>query len=202
MTGLPDGWDASVQRIAGWCAKTHWGETPLLTLDDRYDAALDGIITHLSSHGWPGGGVKDLFRAGSAAITQAGRESVKHLLNRGYWTVSVPAPPDAIAEFVTDKIGVRQIAWSLPEAEWHAIWALAEVMKRDGGYREAAALLGISEAAIAARLKKARVIARALWVAPGETPRGRYVSNRGPRGSSRKSRYQEWKYRADKRAAA
>lgn len=177
VSELPEGACKSMERIAQRCAATFPGAW-VLGLAGRYDAALMAITEYAGEHGWPAGDLKPLFRAGSTAISRATRQAQRHLpLDLGSWR-EPPGLADSLAEAVTDRIGIRQLVRALPDAEWEAVWALAEVMKLGGGYRDGAALLGISAAAMSARLSRARQQARELWVAPGETPTGRFCARR------------------------
>ncbi len=170
MTGLPEGWDQSAERIAWHCARTRRGDTPGLSLDDRHDAALDGIIELVAEHGWPAD-EGNLFRAGFAAIKREAYEHFKHVRRWTFW-YEPPGTLDPIAEKITDKLAVWQVAWELTETQWAAVWALAEVGKRGGTWRDAADLLGKSPASYRTALYEARKRCRGLWLAPDETPRG------------------------------
>jgi|HubBroStandDraft_6_1064221.scaffolds.fasta_scaffold1022290_2 hypothetical protein len=185
MTGLPEGWEESAERIAWHCARTHRAETPLLTLDARYEAALDGLVEYTEAHGWPAD-LKPVFRAAANAIGRAGDEAVRHITFWSYW-YPAPGTLDSLAENVTDMLGVRQLVWVLPDHEWEAIWALAEQMKRGGDWRDAARMIGVSDTCMKARLARARARCRAEWAAPGETVRPYHPSRRGAR-----SRYRTW----------
>lgn len=184
----------SMERIARHCSRTYRGSTPLLTIDDRIEAALDGIVEYVHEHGWPRED-KDLFRAGSAAIEHAAGESVKHLTRGNFWVRPRPNE-DPLAEMVTDRIGVWQVAWSLTEKEWAALWAVAEAMKWDGSRADAAALLGVPVGRLSENLSRARRKCRAAWLAPGETPRGSYhAQHNGKISKIQKSRYNREYYR-------
>lgn len=180
----------SIERIAWHCARHSRGSTPRLTLEERYEAALNGIVERVHAEGrWPDK-VQMLFTAGSDAIWRENHERGKNLHHAAYW-LGTHGEPDEIAEQITDRIAVHEITWLFSREQWEAVWALAEVQKRDGSIREAAALLGISDSALVNRLLYARQKARAAWVAPGETPRGMYR----PARDGVKTRWQAWKIR-------
>jgi len=174
VTRLPEGWDQSAERIAWYCAKARRGDTPALTLSARHEAAFTGIIDHIAGHGWPEGDDGPLFRAAWAAIAHEAHEAGKHVRHWSFW-YEPPGVADPIGEAVTDKIGAWQVAWSLTEHQWAVVWALTEAIKRGGTWRDAAASLGMSPGAYRMTLHVARKKARALWVAPGETPPGHWA---------------------------
>jgi hypothetical protein len=173
----------SMERIAMHTARVHYSSPrPGWGLMERYDAALDALVEFVTENGWPAND-KPLFNAAGNGINKADRERVKHIAHRAFW-VEPPGADDAIAEAVTDKIGIRQLCWAFTESEWQAVWALAEAIRRGGDYRAAAASLGLRDAVFQQRLYMARKRAFRLWVAPGETPRGRYA----PMGGASRSR--------------
>lgn len=179
----------NMTRISWHCARTSHPSAYRLTLDDRQETALDGIIEYVVDNGFPNQ-VNPLFRAGTAAIQLAVFRAGAPLRPRGmsYW-VEPPAPQDAIAEAITDKIAVWEICWALSDIEWGAVWALAEAYRRGGGLNEAAAILGVHKVMLESRLAVARRRARSLWVAAGETPpRRMYHPNR----NGTRSRYGWW----------
>lgn len=183
---LSDAQGESMTRIAHHCSNTHRGVT--LTRDERYEAALSGIAEYLTDNGWPDP-VKPLFLAGTAAISREAHERVKHLPHSSYWH-EPPGNHDAMAEQISDKIGVHQLCYALSDTQWAAVWALAEVKRRGGSISEAAALLGIPESTVTNTLTAARRLARGLWIAPGETPAWRSWQA----GSRQKrARLDEWK---------
>lgn len=167
MGALPEHWEKDVGRIARMSAARFRGGA-IFTHAERVDLAEGGIIEYVSENGWPDGD-KPLFRAADNAIRHEEREYLKHLKHGRYW-YEVPGISDPIGEAITDKIAVWQIAWAFTDGQWAAIWALAEVMKTGGGRREAARLLGMNVNAFALQISLARKRARALWVAPGDTP--------------------------------
>lgn len=172
MDGSGCAWFDSAERIARHEACTFRGP-PVLTLDDRFDAAMDGIVAYVHAHGWPDDDLHPVFQAATNAIGRATDERAKHLHYWSYW-YEPPADRDSLAENVADRIGVQQLTYALTKGEWAAVWALMEAGRVGAGYEVAAAMLGISPAALATRLSTARQTARKLWVAPGETPRGQY----------------------------
>lgn len=180
----------SMMRIAQHCASTHRGQTSAMSLTDRYEAALSGIAEYLCDHGWPDGELKPLFLAGANGITRESRarDMFRHLRHWSYW-YEPPGSADALGEKITDRIAVHQLCWAMPEDQWGAVWAVAEVMRRDGTMSDAAALLGIGTGLLSNRLTRARRTARRLWVAPDETPPGFYQPGNHDKGS----RLQEWK---------
>jgi hypothetical protein len=192
VTAGEDHWTESARRIAWHCARTTPVLNPAFPPADRYEAALDGIIAYAARYGWPEDSLKPVFRAGSNAIGHENDERTKHLPHGIAW-LPVPGQRDQLAEDVTDRVGIWQLCQLFTDTEWAAVWALAEVLKYGGGYREAAALLGLQDGTIAARLWTARGKARANWVAPGDSPVPRYDRHRGRPGT--RPRYQRWKYR-------
>lgn len=198
MTGLPEGWAESVSRIARMCASRTWAGGAL-TYTERADVAAGGILDHIAERGgWPEGSVKELFRAGDSAIKREAREQAKHIRHLSYWT-EPRGSADPIGENVTDRVAVWQVTWALTDGQWAAIWALSEVMKRGGGRHEAAALLGANVNAFGLQLSLARKRARALWVAPGDTPPRLWAAD--PKGDSRCSPGAELRRRTRERAA-
>lgn len=195
MCLTPDGWWESANRIATHCAITH-PSPPYLTREERTDAALDSIVQHVHDHGWPTIDLHPVFQAGSNGIDRATHQRAKHLTRGHYW-VEPSGHPDALAEHVTDRIAIWQLCWIFTQAEWEAVWALAEVMRHGGKHSAAASLLGITDAAFAQRLLLARRRAAALWIAPGETPSRRYYASH----NSKPTRYQTWRYNQTRRAA-
>lgn len=180
--GLPDGWCESAERIAGYSASHHRGQNRWLTHQEKREAALDAIIEHVHDHGWPAPGesFRPLFYAAANGIARANYDRHMHPRHWSYWH-PVPSEQDALAERVTDRIGVYQLLDALGDKERDAVLALAEVLKdtsihqRKGSpeptaTEQAAALLGVDRAVYGWRLKAARKKARSLWVAPGDTP--------------------------------
>lgn len=149
MSELPDGWFDRVQSIAGYCAGGRYSPGSL-PLDERFDAALDAILAELAANGWPGN-LHVLFRAGNTGVANAEYEGRKHVA-RGHLWIRPAGADDALAEAITDKIAVWQVAWSFTEVQWRAVWALAEAIGSGGGYREAIAISGLSPTAFTKRL--------------------------------------------------
>jgi hypothetical protein len=195
---LTDEQCAVVERIARTCSRRHRAEAPLLTLDDRYDAALDGIIEHVHEDGWPGT-EKPLYAAGSLAITRAHRESWRHLRRWSYW-YEPPGAADALGEAITDRIAVWEIAWMLSEEQWRAVWAMGEAIRRGEGKRTAASLAGMSHTVFTEHLHRARRRCLAVWCAPGEHVQPYYAS-RGNKVSKIHAAIDKRRER-DRRAAA
>lgn len=164
---LPAGWDESIGRIARHCAKTNPSDINRywLTEEARYDAALFSITQYIADHGWPES-MKPLFQAGSNGVYNAVHETRKHVFYWAHWD-GHHLGRDHLAEAITDRVAVRQLLRVLNPSERDAVEALAWTLDR-GGYKAAAALLGISDAAMAQRLTYARKTARTLWCAPGE----------------------------------
>ena len=170
---LWEGWWDRAESIAGFAAKAPV-EGAWLGFPERKDAAMDEIIEEITElGGWPAD-VNVLFRAGQRGAKRAAYEARKHVVYGGFFWVGVPGPNDYLAENVTDRIAVWQIAWGLREIDWEALWALSEVMKWGGSQAEAAALVGLPLAVYQQRLLVARRRAYRLWICPDETPRGRY----------------------------
>lgn len=170
---VSEGWYDSIDRISWYCAKAHRAQTPLLTLSQRHDAALDGIIEWVHQHGIPTSDAP-LFRAARAAIEAEAHHSLKHL-NHGHFWVEPPGITDPIGETVTDKVAAWQIAWALTEHQWNVVYALTEAYRRGLTWHEAAAALDMKPGAYRQILMVARKKARELWVAPGDTPRGHWA---------------------------
>lgn len=167
-----DIWE-SAERIAWYCARSRRAATPMMTLADRREAAFIGIVDHVAEHGWPDDD-GPLFRAARAAIERESHETIKHVIHGHFWCEG-PGVTDPIGEAVTDRIGVHQVTWIFTEHQWRVVHALAEVLKREGTWRDAAALLEMSPGAYRQILYVARQKARGAWVAPGETPRGHWA---------------------------
>lgn len=177
---LPDGWAESIQRIAWHCARTWRGDISRLGAQDRFEAALSGIIDWLIDNDWPGidGGAEEtgfgaLFNAGLASINHQRYEDTKHLHHAAVW-IGGPIGFDAVGEGVTDRVAVWQLLDAMSASEREGVEALAWALETGGGLEEAAAYAGISYAAMAMRLSYARARARGLWIAPGDSPRGQY----------------------------
>lgn len=183
MDGNGCAWHDSAERIARHEACTFRGPF-ILSLEDRFDAAMDGIVAYVHCHGWPEDNLHPVFQAASNAIGRATDEQSKHLHWWSYWH-EPPGDSDALAESVADRIGARQVTHALTQGEWAAVWALMEAGKVEAGYEVAAAMLGITPAALSTRLSTARQTARRLWVAPGDTPRGQYRAS--PNGKLHKA---------------
>ena len=195
MSTLDEGRWQSMERIAQHVANTHPGRSSSsLTTEQRFDAALDALVQYVADHGWPAGDFGDMFRAAANGVRISMYEADKHVRHWSYWH-EPPAPVDALAEAITDKIAVWEICWSLTPGQWAAVWATAEVMKYGGGRSEAAALTGKRVGAHTQLLITAREKARAAWVAAGETPRGHYH----PYASGAGRRLGEW-HRSRERA--
>lgn len=198
MSALPEGWDESVERIARMCASRSWSG-PSLTYEEKADAAGYGIVEHIAERGgWPEGSVKELFQAGDRGIKREAREREKHIRHIAYW-MEPRGIADPIGEDVTDRVAAWQVAWALTPGQWAAVWAYAEVLKRGGGRREAAALIGANPNAYSLQLSLARKRARSLWVAPGDTPPGLWAQD--PKGPGRTSPGSELRRRTREQAA-
>lgn len=187
-----------MERIATYCAHHKRGYTANLTIAERWEAALDGVVAEVAENGWPDGAHSPLFRAAWNAIHREDHQRGKHLSRWWYWT-----PPrnggiaDPVGDRVADRIGIQQAVWVLDEHEWLAIWSLAQAMSRDLGITEAAAMAGMSRASFFHRIHNARVKIRPLWIPPDEHPRGMYQpSPRGHRG-----RLSHWQDGRKKRTA-
>lgn len=179
MTRLPEGWHEVTGRIARISASRFRGGS-CFTWAERVDLALGGIIEAIAEGGgWPDG-EKPLFRAADNAIRREEREITKHQMRGSYW-VDVRGGADELAEAITDRVAVWQVIWAFTDGQWAAVWAMAEVKKRGGGWHEAAALLGANPATFSVQLALARKRARALWVAPGDTAPGLWAQDpKGP----------------------
>lgn len=200
LTPVPpvDGWWDSANRIAGYAANTYRGPH-YLTREERFDAALDAIVQHVHEHGWPRINLHPVFQAASNAIDRDTNRRAAHLTHGNFW-VEPPGQHDALAEAITDRIGIWQLAWSFNDTEWQCIWALSEVMKHGGDYRDAAALIGKTPSVVASHLHAARKKARARWVAPGDTPPGRYGADRERTTSTSKDWRKQRRHQNRKRA--
>ncbi|HWD76723.1 MAG TPA: hypothetical protein VG371_16425 [Solirubrobacteraceae bacterium] len=170
----------SMERMSGYIARTHPAPArPDFGYLDKYEAALDALVEYMAERGWPDGqDFKPMMAFAGAAVNRAYHESVKHLAHASFWA-RPPANEDSLGEKITDRIGVHQLCHAFTESEWQAVWALAEAIRRGGDYRDAAASIGLGDAAFTQRLYLARKRAFQLWVAPGETPRGRYAPMAG-----------------------
>ncbi len=102
MTGLPDGWDQSAERIAWYCAKSRRADNPHLTLGQLHDAALDGVLIHVWEHGWPEGQLHPLYQAAWRSIAHEAHEAGKHLRHFAHWC-EPPGLADPIGEAITEK---------------------------------------------------------------------------------------------------
>lgn len=196
---LPDGWEHAAARIARISASRFRGGR-IFTYHDRVDLALGGIIESIAEHGWPDSD-KPLYHAADNGIRREEREMTKHIMRGSYW-VEPRGGADSLAEAVTDRIAVWQICWLFTEGQWAAVWALAEVMKRGGGRHEAAALLGANLGTYSVQLSNARRRARAVWVAPGDTPPRQWAQDyKGPPERTPGSQLRRRTREREKRAA-
>jgi hypothetical protein len=189
----------SVERICWHAARSHRAETPLLTITDRHEAALLGVAEYLCDNEWPDRDFKPLFLAAAAGISREARavDHTRHIRHWTYW-YEPPGSIDRLEEAITDKIGVHQVCWAMPDDQWSAVWAVAEAMRTGGGMTEAAALLGITTGLLSNRLTRARRTARRLWIAPGDTPRGYYQPGTHDKGS-RLQEYRRNRRRTERR---
>ena len=187
---LSEGQYESCMRIAVHCARAHQFNQARLSIDDRRDAALTGMLEEIHENGFPDDrAARPLFRAAANAIDREEYEHAKHLQYWGYWLPPKTAHADPM-ERVIERIAVWEICWAMTDAEWSAVWALGEAYRRGGSMAEAAALLGINEARFVGRLVLARKRGRRLWVAPGEHVGGMYrPARRGER-----TRFATWQY--------
>jgi len=164
-----DRWKA-LQRIADYCAH-RWRGAYILDREQRRDVALDAIVEALAA------GEDDdygFIRAGASAIHRALNEHVKHNRHQAYWAAP-PSARDAVAEAVTDRIGVTQLCWIFTDQEWEAVSAVAAAAGTGLGQRSVAENAGMSVFALNNALYSARSRGRQLWVAPGDHPRGHYM---------------------------
>lgn len=194
--GMTEAEWASLERIAQHVART--SPTTMLTRNQKYEVALDAVIEYAAEHGQPEPGDGAVFRAAHVAVTLAGREQFRHLRYWSYWH-EPPGNPDRLAEDVTDRVGIHQLTYALSEGEWAAVYALATAMDEGRDWRAAARMLGITDSAMASRLNAARRKARELWVAPDESPRGRYAPMAGKRRGTAAALYEKRHY-AEKKA--
>jgi hypothetical protein len=190
---------AVIERIARVVMRRHRADTPLLSPDDRYQAALDGQVELICEHGWPGAD-KPLYNAASLAITREHREQFRHIRRWTYW-YEPPGSQDAMAEGIIERIAIWQVAWMLTDAQWVAVWAMGEALRRGAGQRTAAALAGVSLTVFKTNLYRARRRCLDAWCAPGEHIGFYYASSgdgrpRGIHGAIEKRRAR------DKQAAA
>lgn len=178
-----------IERIARHCGRTHRALTPWLSIHERAEAALDGIVAEIHANGWPEK-EKVLFDAGSTEITRQVREPTRHLTRWSFW-VEPPGQFDAIGERITDRIAVWQMVWALTDDEWATVWALGEAMRRGEGKATAAALAGMSMTRFTDNLHSARVKCRANWCAPGETVQPYYARRSKIHGAIEKRRQRD-----------
>lgn len=194
----PDGWWESAQRISKHCAATYRGDH-VIPYRDRCEHALDGIVEHVASHGWPADDIDPVFRAARRALDHATWEARKHIFRREFW-LEPSGTYDTLAESVTDRIAVWQVIWSFTPGQWEAVWAVAEADKRGGKWRDGAALVGAHPGTFSTQLAHARARARAAWIAPGETPPGHYGYARDAPGDYRNWRGQRRRHQRRKAA--
>lgn len=175
----------SMESMAKHAARVHYSSPmPGWGFVERYDAALDGIVEYVSNQGWPDTH-KPLFYAAASGIANAAWEWGKHKRHWAAW-VGSPSHVDAIAEAITDRIGIHQLCWAFPKGEWEVVSALAFAIGRGDDYHRAAASIGLGDAVFRARLYRARKRAFRLWIPPDEHPVGRYQPyKRGARSTMR-----------------
>jgi hypothetical protein len=165
----------SLQRIAEYGAR-RWQSNAPLPFPIRYEAALDGVVAALAD------GVDDdhgLIAAGEQAVARYIREVTKHHKHLSYW--DPPAMRDALAEDITDRVGVHQLSWAFTDHQWAVVYATAEAAGTGTPTRVIAEGLGLTVAVYTDTLMRARKRARKLWIAPGETPsRRRYAAGNRP----------------------
>lgn len=173
---LPDRWEEDAARVARISASRFRGGQ-MFTYHERVDLALGGVIEALAELGrWPAD-EKPLFRAADNAIRREEREHTRHIVHWTFW-YEPRSGADTMAEQVTDKIAIWEVAWALSPGQWAAVWAWSETLKRNGTHRDAAALIGSTLGTYYAQLTLARKRARAWWVAPGDTPRGHWSQDK------------------------
>jgi hypothetical protein len=173
-----DLWDR-MQRVAQYAAAHGFGRAtaPHVTLQDRYDVALDAITVHVAANGrLADDDIKPWLAVAGRALHHLERDAPLHLRNQAYWIP--PGAQDALAEQVADEVGVHQLLGGLTVMERAVVRALADAYLTGGGNAEAAAALGMPYANFNQRLTAARKRAAALWVAPGDTPFRRYLTTR------------------------
>lgn len=182
----------SLARIAQRTATLFPARTPYLDEQSRFEAAYDGVTGWVHAHGWPDDD-KPLWRAASAGIQSAARESYRHLSHRWLW-LAPSGGHDALADDVAERIGAAQLAGAFSAEELECLILVGQEGGRDRN--RLAAMLGITRTQFDYRLDGARRRARVLWIAPGETPRGYYRASRG----GRKSKAAVARYRREARA--
>lgn len=170
----PDDWFDWVRSIAVHCARKN--PSGSLSWQQKLDAAQDGVIAYVAEHGWPGD-KSPLYKAANNNLAHEINEAKKHIRRWVLYDETHNGNSDVLGERITDKIGVRQLIWAFPPKEWEAVWAMAQVQPW-GTYRDAAKLVDSDPATFASHLYLARKRARALWIAPYETPRGGYKPGR------------------------
>lgn len=165
-----------LERIAMKVARVSRVTTrPGFGLWERYDAALDAVVDWVADHGFPAphDDIKPLAAAADNAIQRAAYHLRLDFRHANFW-LPAPGNPDHLAEDVTERLAVHQLCYEFTGAEWEAIAALAYAIGCGEDSRWAAQQIGIDPGTFKARIHAARKRARALWVAPGETPRGHY----------------------------
>lgn len=140
---------------------------------DQYDTAWSGIAEHLCSAAEPPS-ESDLTAAGTRALDQDVKASQRHHGSdraggigprfAAYWH-ELPAEP--WEERLIDRIAAGQVLDAASPADRRAVTVLAALY---GDRAAAAAALGITDRALAARLCRARAVCRLHWYAPDTAP--------------------------------
>lgn len=198
MPTLDEGRWQSMERIAQHVANTHPARSSSsLTMSERFDAALNAVVQYVADFGWPESDFGDMFRFAVNSVKRDMHEVDKHLRHWSYWHTP-PAPVDALADAVAERIGVQQLCWAFSPGEWEVVSALAAAIGKGGDYHQAAASLGLSDAAFKAALYRTRKRAFQLWIPPDEHPAGRYQPMKR---ESRSSLHHNLNWRRSRKAA-
>jgi hypothetical protein len=178
-----------MMRIARYCATRLPGSLSL-SAEERYEAAMTGIVEYLADNGgWPDGELRDLYHAAGNAIAREARERVRHV--RQYWAYwhEPGGAVDSLAEAVTERVATWELVWGFTEDEWAACWAMGQAIAQGGGLAMAGALLGWPDYRVSQRLNDARRKARQWWICPDETPQSFWRA--GGRGNL--SKLDQWR---------
>jgi hypothetical protein len=173
-----------LERAARSCALAHPARS-LLTFDQRYEAAFDGVVDALLESTLPPAW-RELHAAGLSAISDAGDAQAHHRFGTQqgtgerftiYWVGSRRTGID-FTEDITDRIAARQVWAALADRDRDILAALGDF----GDNQAAAAFLGLSYEPFTVRLSEARRRAAALWFAPETAPRRRVAPSPGRKG--------------------
>lgn len=164
--------EREIEKAARVAAMVH--PTQLLTLDERFEAARDGIIDALADG--KTGDLRDLAKTGINKAVVARHHlygiprdttSAKPHTGRGwqvYWHVTTG--PTSFADDLVDNLAVRQVFEALPQRHQDTL----NTYMSCGSIAGTASLLGIAYNTASERIITARNAAKKMWFEPDPAP--------------------------------